>query len=189
MAKRFDRHGRKGVLHYVTITTRDRSQAFRSELCARAACLALRQHCDEHPAKLVAYVIMPEHMHFITNPQDGNINQLLSQLKPAITQRIVEKATEAQNHRVLSWLYDDHLRENRLWLDGKYNFHLYSERLIWQKINYIHTNPITRALVQTAEEYPFSSYRAMYGIDKEIIIPIDRDFWWEEMVLDDEEIK
>jgi REP element-mobilizing transposase RayT len=124
---------------------------------------------------------MPEHMHFIINPQDGDVIRFLSQLKPAITQRVVEIATERQNHRVLTWLYDVQLNRNRLWQDGKYNFHLYTDRLIWQKINYIHTNPIARRLTKTADEYPYSSYRAMYNIEnKEIIIPIDRDHWWEE---------
>ena len=187
--ERFDRHGRQGVLHYVTINIRDRRQAFRSEAYARAACLALRRHCDEHPAKLAAYVVMTEHMHLITNPQDGNINKFLAQLKPAITHRVVEIATLEHNDRALSWLYDSQLQRYRLWQDGKYNFHLYTERLIWQKINYIHNNPRRRGLVATAEDYPFSSFRAMYEIDKEIIIPIDKDFWWDDIVFDDREIK
>ncbi len=176
MAERFDRHGRKGVLHYVTINIRDKCQAFRSDEYARAACHALRRHCDEHPAKLVAYVVMPEHIHFINNPKDGDIDKFLAQLKPAITGRILEIAVEQQNQRVLSWLYDDYQQCNRLWQDGKYNFHLYTKRLIWQKINYIHTNPILRKLVESAADYPYSSFRAMYEIDDEIIIPIDRGF-------------
>ena len=189
MIERMNRNGRKGVLHYVTINIRDRRQAFRSEAFARAACHALRRHCDEHPAKLVAYVVMPEHMHIIVNPQDGDINRFLSQLKPAITDLVTEIAAKQQNQRVLSWLYDTHLQQHRLWQDSKYNFHLFTERLIWQKINYIHTNPIARRLSQTAADYPYSSYRAMYGSDEEIIIPIDKDFWWDEIVFDAEEIK
>ena len=180
MTKRFNRGGRTGVLHYVTINVRDRCKAFQTDAYARAACLALRRHCDEHPAKLIAYVIMPEHLHVITNPKDGDIDHFLSQLKPAITNLVADIAVRQQNHRVLSWLHDPYLHRQRLWQDSKYNFHLYSERLIWQKINYIHTNPIARQLVQTAAEYSYSSFRAMYGIDDEVIIPIDRDFWWEE---------
>ncbi len=189
MAVRFDRHGKQGVLHYVTINIRDKRQAFRGESYARAACHALRQHCDEHPAKLIAYVVMPEHLHFINNPRDGDIDKFLSQLKPAITMRVAEIAAETQQQQILSWLYDDQLQRNRLWQDGKYNFHLYSKRLIWQKINYIHTDPILRKLVHMAADYPFSSYRAMYEIDDEIIIPIDKDFWWDDIVLEDAEIK
>jgi REP element-mobilizing transposase RayT len=187
MAKRLNRQGRQGVLHYVTINIRDRRKAFLSAVNARAACLTLRQQCNEHPAKLIVYVVMPEHLHFITNPQYGDINRLLSQLKPAIIGRIADLATKENNSRVLSWLYDTNLQRNRLWQDSKHNLHLYTERLIWQKINYIHTNPIARQLVNTAAEYPFSSFRAMYEVDDEIIIPIDRDFWWYELVSVDDE--
>jgi REP element-mobilizing transposase RayT len=184
MTERFNRSGREGVLHYVTINIRDRRKAFISAANALAACLELRRHCDEYPARLIAYVVMPEHLHLIVNPRDGDINRFLSQFKPAVTGRVAEIAIEQQNHRVQSWLYDAHLQRNRLWQDGKYNFHLYTERLIWQKINYIHTNPIARRLVKTAAEYPYSSFRAMYEIDDEIIIPIDRNFWWNEIGLD-----
>jgi len=128
---------------------------------------------------------MPEHIHFIANPQNGDINHLLSQLKPAITQRIVEIAVEQHQQRTLNWLFDARKQCYRLWQESKYNFHLYTERLIWQKINYIHTNPIARGLVSTATEYLYSSYRAMYESDEEIMIPLDREFWWEEIVMDD----
>ena len=123
------------------------------------------------------------------NPRDGDIEQFLTQLKPAITERVFEIAQRQHDQRVLAWLYDSYHQYNRLWQDGKYNYHLYTERLIWQKINYIHTNAISRKIVRTAAEYPYSSYRAMYEIDDEIIIPIDRDFWWEEYVYENNEIK
>jgi len=132
---------------------------------------------------------MPEHIHLIINPQDGDINKFISQLKPAITGCVTEIAIKHENHQVLSWLYDINQQHYRLWQDGKYNFHLYTERLIWQKINYIHTNPIARGLTKTAAEYPYSSYRAMYEVDDEIIIPIDKEMWWDEIIYDEEEIK
>ena len=184
MVKRFDRHGKEGVLHYITLNVKGRCKAFKSAENARASCLTLRHHCDEYPAKLIAYIIMPEHIHAIVNPLDGDVSNFLTQLKPAITGKILDIAVEHQNQQVISWLYDEKKERNRLWQDGKYNFHLYTDRLIWQKINYIHTNPIARGITKTAEEYPFSSYRAMYGSNLEIIIPIDREMWWDEIVLE-----
>jgi len=179
MAKRFDRHGRQGVLHYLTINVRDRRQAFRSDAFARAAAIALRRHCDEHPAKLIAYVIMPDHLHCIVNPRDGDITRWLAQFKPAVTLRVQEIAEAMRLSRILDWLRTAQ-GTSSLWQDGKHNFHLYSERLIWQKIHYIHTNPIARGLAPTAAAYPYSSFRAMYAEEGEILIPIDCPFWWED---------
>jgi REP element-mobilizing transposase RayT len=183
MAQRFDRHNKQGVLHCITINVRDRVQAFRGESFARAAAEILHLQCLEHPAKLIAYVIMPEHIHAILNPRDGDILRFLAQFKPAVTMRIAEIAGAMQNQRILDWL---RMPDGRLhlWQDGKHNFHLYSERLIWQKINYIHTNPIARKLVKTAVEYPYSSFRAMYQLDEEIIVPIDREYWWNELLVE-----
>jgi putative transposase len=137
MGTRLNRSNRRAVLHYVTINVRNRRKAFQQDIFARAAAEVLRRHCDEHPARLIAYVIMPEHLHFITNPRDGDINRFLSQYKPAVTLRVKELAEEFGRQRILDWLRMPN-GEYHLWQDGKHNLHLYSDRLIWQKINYIH---------------------------------------------------
>ncbi len=49
--------------------------------------------------------------------------------------------------------------------------------MIWQKINYIHNNPFRAGLVQHADEYPYSSFSAMYPCGREPIVPIDKDRW------------
>lgn len=184
MAKRFDRHGKRSVLHYVTINARNRCKAFKSPENAIVSCYELRQLCDEYPAKLVAYVIMPDHMHFIVNPQNGNIDEFVKKLKIMITRRVFEIAAAHEKYDILAWLFDETKQRYRLWQDGKYDFYLYTDRIIWQKINYIHTNPIARGIVSTAPEYPYSSYRVMYETGDDIIIPIDREMWWDEIILD-----
>jgi len=118
---------------------------------------------------------MLDHLHAIINPRDGDIARFLAQYKPAATLRVFELAQALQRTRILTWLETPDGK--CLWQEGKHNCHLYSERLIWQKINYIHTNPIARGLVASAAEYPYSSFRTMYEVDGEIVIPIDKPFW------------
>ena len=39
--------------------------------------------------------------------------------------------------------------------------------MFWQKIHYIHANPVKARLVRSAKEYRWSSFRAMYLNKKE----------------------
>ena len=49
--------------------------------------------------------------------------------------------------------------------------------MIWQKINYIHANPVKARLVTSAKDYQWTSFRAFYcGSDEPL--PVDPDWWW-----------
>jgi len=49
--------------------------------------------------------------------------------------------------------------------------------MIWQKINYIHANPVRAGLVSSAKDYKWSSFRAFhYGSGEPLAI--DQDWWW-----------
>lgn len=54
--------------------------------------------------------------------------------------------------------------------------------MIWQKINYIHANPVKAGLVNSAKDYPWSSFRSFYSQGDELI-EVDREWFW----LDDAE--
>ena len=179
MMKRFNRMDRKGVLHYITLNVREKMKAFSRDEYARAILRQLHEQCIRHPAKLIAYVIMPEHLHAILNPRDGRINHFLSQFKSAASLTAEAIAHQYGHPRILQWLANTPDGHRQFLQDGKHDFHLYSDRLIWQKINYIHNNPIKRGLVQHAEDYLYSSFAPMYKTGKEVIVPIDEDWWWD----------
>jgi hypothetical protein len=44
--------------------------------------------------------------------------------------------------------------------------------MIWQKINYIHNNPVRAKLVDSAKDYRWSSFRAFYFHSEEPL-PVD----------------
>jgi hypothetical protein len=49
--------------------------------------------------------------------------------------------------------------------------------MIWQKINYIHNNPVKARMVRSAADYRWSSFRAFYQLSDEPV-PVDREWWW-----------
>jgi hypothetical protein len=53
--------------------------------------------------------------------------------------------------------------------------------MIWQKINYIHNNPLKARLVKSAADYRWSSFRSVLHQSGEPLL-VDRDWWWPEDV-------
>ncbi len=81
MARKWSNLNLAGALHFLTGNLIHRMPAFSQE----ASCLASLEVCDsltrEWPAKLIAYVLMPDHVHLIVNPRDGDIRGFAAALK------------------------------------------------------------------------------------------------------------
>lgn len=172
MAQRFNSPDCEGVLHFVTLNVRERKSAFRRPEYAEMALRELRFECDRHPARLIAYVVMPDHLHFLFGPQDGVMTRFLKRFKPGVTLKLDAMALEQGRRKERTWLSAKGKRE--LWQDGKHSLPIYSPEWVRQKIEYIHENPVRAGLVKTAIDYPYSSVAA-YFPDAKVSPPVRVD--------------
>ncbi len=53
--------------------------------------------------------------------------------------------------------------------------------MIWQKINYIHANPVRAGLVSSTKDYQWSSFHSFYS-QGESSLAIDREWCWDDDV-------
>jgi putative transposase len=58
----------------------------------------------------------------------------------------------------------------KVWQDGNHAIAIYSEKFAWQKLNYIHWNPVVDMLVDKPEDYLFSSARNY--TDRSTLLPV-----------------
>ena len=114
------------------------------------------------PSKLIVFVIMPDHFHLIVNPRDGNIQGFAGALKSLLAARIIEITND--NRFKLKTPDKDSIHQ--VWQDSFKAMPLWSLWMIWQKINYIHANPVRARLVKSAKDYPWTSFRAFYSDSK-----------------------
>ena len=152
-----------------------RIPVFEQTACCHAfieVCSKLR---EEWPFKLVAYVLMPDHIHLIVNPKDGRVRELAGTLKSLAARRIIDKA---KGFSFLKEKPDPDGSIHQVWQESFKALPLWSAWLIWQKINYIHNNPIKAGLVRSAGDYRWSSFRSFYFGECEPI-EVDKDWWWE----------
>ncbi len=153
MARKWSNLNLPGALHYVTGNFLHRLRVFTEPDCCKAFLEELQSINHEWPSKLIAYVLMPDHFHLISNPRDGEIKEFIGDLKGRAAKRIVEvnkrfdfPYTGEEGHRV----WQESFKATPLW----------SGWMIWQKINYIHANPVRGGLVKSARDYPWSSFRS-----------------------------
>ena len=66
---------------------------------------------------------------------------------------------------------------HQVWQESFKAIPLWSAFMIWQKINYIHQNPVKARLVKSAKDYRWSSFNAFYSLTEEPL-SVDHDWWW-----------
>jgi REP element-mobilizing transposase RayT len=176
MTKKWSNLNLPGALHYITGIVAHRIAIFTDERCCQVFLEVCAELSRSWPSKLIVFVIMPDHFHLIVNPRDGNIQGLEGALKSLAASRII---AISQDKRFERRVPDKDGSIHQVWQESFKSLPLWSLWMIWQKINYIHANPVRARLVSSARDYKWSSFRAFYSESSEPI-GIDRDWWWPE---------
>jgi putative transposase len=180
VARKWSNRNLPGALHFLTGNTARRLPVFEQAACCYAFIDVLSNLREEWPFKLIAYVLMPDHIHLIVNPKGGRIRELAGALKSLAARRIID---EACGFSFLKETPDPDGSIHQVWQESFKALPLWSNWLIWQKINYIHNNPVKSGLVRSAADYRWSSFRSFYSDEVEPI-KVDKEWWWPDDVQD-----
>lgn len=115
--------------------------------------------------ELYAYVIMPNHLHFVWSVlgRNGKESPQGSLLK-FTAHRFRKISLQTNPHLLDQFKVDAPNKSHEFWQRDSLAFPLYSREVIWQKIEYIHNNPVAKnwKLAETREAYKFSSAEFYY---------------------------
>ena len=90
-----------------------------------------------------AYVVMPEHVHLlVSEPERARLSVALQMLKQNVAHQL---------HHLTN--------DGPFWQARYYDFNVWTEAKRIEKLRYIHRNPVKRGLVQSPEDWPWSSFR------------------------------
>ncbi len=121
---------------------------------------------------LLAWVVMPEHVHLVVFPRGVSVSSSLIGLKGRFARDIIGRWREL-DAKILSRL-EDAKGKPRFWQHGGgYDRVVRDEEELREKINYIHNNPVKRGLVDRPTDWKWSSAR-WYAGEREGIVEIDR---------------
>ncbi len=122
--------------YFVTMTLKDKRPLFSGQ-ATQLVFNELQYYRQRHEVKLYAYVIMPEHVHVVIRP-----------IPPLILPRWVRRFKTYVAHA---------LKLGAIWLPDYWSEYIWDEKLLTQKIEYVHRNPIRRGLVNVVGDYKWSS--------------------------------
>ena len=155
MPARLKRYYGNGDLHFITASCYQRQpllgSARRRDLFVRV----LERVRQRYQFVVVGYVVMPEHFHLlISEPERGDPSVVVQALKLGVVRRLYPRILE---------LFDS-LPPKHFWQRRFYDFNVWSARKHREKLRYIHRNPVKRGLVESPEQWKWSSFRAYaYG--------------------------
>ena len=167
---------------YLTSVAKGRLPVFRTEAIASIACAALNEARTSGGFSIYAYVIMPDHLHTITDSV-LKPSKVLQFINGIISRRVIDHLkTGGHNASLQKLRRESGTRGHRysLWEHHSNALPIFSEDMLMQKVNYIHQNPVRAELVEWAEDYKWSSARIWKRCpleDEPLIVDIGQIAW------------
>jgi len=167
---------------YVTIVAKDRLPVFKTDAIKLVTCEAINEARKSGGFSLFAYVIMPDHLHLLTDEPKSSAD-VLRYVKGITGRRVIDYLKEHDYQSSLAKLRHEEWKRKHnysLWQQEKNVFSIFSEAVFMQKVNYIHLNPVRAEIVERAVEYRWSSARIWQRIpddDEPLIVDFERIAW------------
>ena len=128
-------------LHFITFSCYKRQPFLTSKTAKDIVQQILEETRQQQNLRIAAYVLMPEHVHLLTNEPKTNTLAVFLQILKQRTSRELKSPDQKQ-----------------FWQRRYYDFNVSSPEKFIEKLQYIHRNPVKRGLVSHPENYRWSSF-------------------------------
>ena len=136
---------------------------------------SLKFCCHKLEASVLAYVIMPNHLHMILHFTKGkNRIDFMRDFKK-FTSVQIRKEVERINPALLKEItYPKGKQKFKIWQNRFDELYLESQDLLEDKLEYIHLNPLKEhwSLVELPEDYKYSSAKFYHTGENDIKLPL-----------------
>ncbi|WP_282126947.1 REP-associated tyrosine transposase [Marinifilum flexuosum] len=182
MSRNYKFHNPEGV-YFVSFAVVEWIDVF-TRLEYKEILLDCLRYCQQHKGmEIFAWCIMTNHLHLIFRSVNArNPELLLGDFKRFTSNAIVQSIKENPLESRKEWLIEkfkmaaqksSNVKHHQFWRHDNKPIELWSNKVLDEKINYIHNNPVEEGLVSYPEDYLFSSakdYRGDKGILEGIIV-------------------
>ena len=157
---------KEGTLYFCTLTVVDWIDLFTRKCYAEEMVESLRCCQASKGLELFAFVIMPSHVHFIGRVQEGQLSDVLRDMKSYTAKRILDLVTNGPTESRREWLLRSFQEaaaktlQNTtfmVWQKTNRPIEIRDRAMFEQKLRYIHQNPVEQGYVSLPEHYRWSS--------------------------------
>jgi putative transposase len=117
-----------------------------------------------HEFRLIGYVVMPEHVHLLISEAGKKTpSKILQVLKQKVARALLKKRRIVADGQLSLPFEGSTEEEAHFWQRRFYDFNVWSEKKLKEKLEYMHANPVQRKLVEHAKDWPWSSWANYAG--------------------------
>ena len=135
---RIGRHAEPNRIYLLTTNTLDRKPVFADFALGRLVVHQFRRAQDLGLAKSLAWVVMPDHFHWLVELENCSFRKLMRQTKSLITREVNLSSS----------------RVGPLWQQGYHDRALRREEDLVKLARYVVANPLRAGLVEKLGDYP-----------------------------------
>jgi len=163
-------------IYFITASITDWQPLFRYEEPRWILLDDIDFYRNKYTTKILAYVIMPEHYHLILDIEKPDLlHQWLADFQRHTATQLSRwlRKTAHPSHLIVYERRADKDSKLAVWKEQARAVGIVSKDVLKTKIEYIHTNPVRRGLVENPVEWPWSSWRN-YFLGDDSVLYIDK---------------
>ncbi len=158
------RIGDSGAIYFLTSTVNKWVDVF-SRQVYRDIIIDSLNFCVENKGLIIfGYVIMSNHIHLLVQSKNEDLPDVLRDFKKYTSQTVIksiDKSNMESRRNWMLWLFKETDKNQHVsyqfWQPENHPELCYQLPFTWQKLNYIHNNPVRAGWVTKSEEYTYSS--------------------------------
>ena len=179
MSRKYKFHNKEG-LYFVSFATVNWIDVFTRQVYYNILAESVNYCRREKGLELYCYCFMPNHIHFIFRSSNKKPMELLRDFKRYTSKKTIEgikNNPQESRKEWLLWMFEragkkqGNITKYQFWQHHNKPIELWSEKVIKQKIDYIHNNPIQSGFVVNATDWKYSSARNFQ--DDNTVLDID----------------
>ncbi|AXG71766.1 hypothetical protein KORDIASMS9_04024 [Kordia sp. SMS9] len=176
----------KNGLYFVSFATVNWIDVFTRQMYFDVLAASVNYCRAEKGMELYCYCFMPSHVHFIFRSSTGQPSELLRDFKRHTSKNVIEAIQnnpQESRKEWLLWMFERAGKKNattskhQFWQHHNQPIELWSEKVIKQKIQYIHNNPVESGFVTNPIDWKYSSAKN-YQEDHTILETDDIGFFF-----------
>lgn len=125
------------------------------------------KHCQkEKGLEVFAYCVMSSHMHLIFRAQENNPGEVLKSFKQFTSnklQNLISENIQESRKDWLLWMFEraasknSNAKKRQFWQQHNHPIELWSAKVMDQKLEYTHNNPVEAGFVREPQDWKYSS--------------------------------
>jgi len=165
----------QAAIHFITFAVVEWVDVF-TRKGYRDIVLESIQHCQDFRGLLLhCWCIMSNHLHLIVSARNKDLSDILRDFKKFTSKQIIKTISESKQESRREWMlqiFSEHGEKNsrnknyQFWRQDNQPQELYSSSFVFQKLNYIHNNPVKAGIVEKPEHYLYSSAKDYFYTKK-----------------------